>query len=73
MKWIFRYLKDILEHEILFAPQQGDNLVVGYVDANYSCNADDSKSTTGYIFTLSGAPICWRSTLLIAISTTELE
>ena len=40
---------------------------------NYTCNVDDSKPTTGYIFTLSNRPICWRSTLLIVIFTIELE
>ena len=40
---------------------------------NYTCNVDDSKSTTGYIFTLSNGSICWRSTLLIVIFTIELE
>ena len=55
--------------------QPGDNSVVGYVDADYASNEDDSKSTTGYIFTLSGGPICWRSTLqsIIAMSTIEAE
>ena len=63
VKWIFRYLKGTSEHEILFAGQQGNNLVVGYVDADYVGNMDDSKSTMSFIFTFSGRPICWRSTL----------
>ena len=37
--------------------------------------ANDRRSTTGYVFTLSGGPVCWRSTLqsLVAMSTTEAE
>ena len=75
MKWIFEYLKDTSKHGILFAGQQGDNSVVGFVNANYAGNVDDSKSTTGYIFTLLSRPICRRSTLqsVIAMSTTEVE
>ena len=36
---------------------------------------DDRRSTTGYVFTLLGWPICWRSTLqsLVAMSTTKVE
>ena len=49
--------------------------MVGYVDSDYAGNIDDRRSTTGYVFTLSGGPVCWRSTLqsLVAVSTTEAE
>ena len=58
VKWIFRYLKSTAEHEILFSRQPGTNSVVGYVDADYAGEVDDRRSTTGYVFTLSGGPIC---------------
>uniref|UniRef100_A0A2N9GRZ0 CCHC-type domain-containing protein n=1 Tax=Fagus sylvatica TaxID=28930 RepID=A0A2N9GRZ0_FAGSY len=75
VKWIFRYLKGTAEHEILFSRQPGTNSVVGYVDADYAGEVDDKRSTTGYVFTLSGGPICWKSTLqsIVAMSTTEAE
>ena len=59
----------------MFARQHGDNSVVGYVNSNYAGNIDDIRSTTGYVFTLPGGPICWRSTLqsLVAMSTTKAE
>uniref|UniRef100_A0A2N9GRU3 Reverse transcriptase Ty1/copia-type domain-containing protein n=1 Tax=Fagus sylvatica TaxID=28930 RepID=A0A2N9GRU3_FAGSY len=71
----FRYLKGTAEHEILFSRQPGTNSVVGYVDADYAGEVDDRRSTTGYVFTLSGGPICWKSTLqsIVAMSTTEAE
>uniref|UniRef100_A0A2N9G1G5 CCHC-type domain-containing protein n=1 Tax=Fagus sylvatica TaxID=28930 RepID=A0A2N9G1G5_FAGSY len=55
--------------------QAGTNSVVGYVDADYAGEVDDRRSTTGYVFTLSGGPICWKSTLqsIVAMSTTEAE
>ena len=45
------------------------------MDANYAGEVDDRRSTTGYVFTLSGGPICWKSTLqsIVAMSTTEDE
>uniref|UniRef100_A0A2N9HBW1 Integrase catalytic domain-containing protein n=1 Tax=Fagus sylvatica TaxID=28930 RepID=A0A2N9HBW1_FAGSY len=75
VKWIFRYLKGTAEHGILFSRQPGTNSVVGYVDADYAGEVDDRRSTTGYVFTLSGRPICWKSTLqsIVAMSTTEAE
>uniref|UniRef100_A0A2N9FGL6 CCHC-type domain-containing protein n=1 Tax=Fagus sylvatica TaxID=28930 RepID=A0A2N9FGL6_FAGSY len=75
VKWIFRYLKGTAEHGILFSRQPGTNSVVGYVDADYAGEVDDRRSTTCYVFTISGGPICWKSTLqsIVAMSTTEAE
>ena len=53
IKWIFRYLKGIIKHRILFSRQLGTNSVVGYVDADYTGEMDDKRSTTFYLFTLS--------------------
>ncbi|KAK8506757.1 hypothetical protein V6N12_002201 [Hibiscus sabdariffa] len=36
VKWIFRYLKGILRHGIVFGSQQHDPLVVGYLDSDYA-------------------------------------
>jgi hypothetical protein len=68
-------LKGTAEHEILFLRQSGTNSIVGYVNANYTGEVDDRRSITGYVFTLSGGPICWKSTLqsIVAMSTTEAE
>uniref|UniRef100_A0A2N9EPJ3 CCHC-type domain-containing protein n=1 Tax=Fagus sylvatica TaxID=28930 RepID=A0A2N9EPJ3_FAGSY len=75
VKWISRYLKGTAEHGILFSRQPVTNSVVEYVDADYAGEVDDRRSTTGYVFTLSGGPICWKSTLqsIVAMSTTEAE
>ncbi|KAL0301507.1 UNVERIFIED_CONTAM: Retrovirus-related Pol polyprotein from transposon TNT 1-94 [Sesamum radiatum] len=58
-----------------FGSQQNDRLVVGYVDFDYTGDLDDRKSTTGYVFTLGGGPIYWKSTVqsIVALSTTEAE
>uniref|UniRef100_A0A2N9HHH9 CCHC-type domain-containing protein n=1 Tax=Fagus sylvatica TaxID=28930 RepID=A0A2N9HHH9_FAGSY len=64
-----------LAHAVSTVSSQGTNSVVGYVDADYAGEVDDRRSTTGYVFTLSGGPICWKSTLqsIVAMSTTEAE
>ena len=56
-----------------FSRQQSDPSVMGYVDADYARDLDDRMSTTGYVFTLNGGPICWKSMIqsLVALSTTE--
>ncbi|GJR14203.1 retrovirus-related pol polyprotein from transposon TNT 1-94 [Tanacetum coccineum] len=47
----------------------------GYVDSDYAGDLDGSKSTTGYVFTLSGGIVSWVSKLqsVVAMSTTEAE
>jgi hypothetical protein len=48
---------------------------VGYVDADYAWDLDDRRSITGYVFTLAGGPICWKSMIqsTVAMPTTEVE
>ncbi|GFY82365.1 hypothetical protein Acr_02g0006050 [Actinidia rufa] len=36
---------------------------VGYVDSNYAGDLYKRRSTTGYVFTMAGGLISWRSTL----------
>ena len=36
-------------------------ILEGYSDANWISNADETKSTCGYIFTLGGGAISWKS------------
>jgi len=48
---------------------------IGYDDSDYAGNIDKRWSTTGYVFTLSQAPVSWHSTLqsIVTLSTTEAE
>ncbi|XP_041025491.1 secreted RxLR effector protein 161-like [Juglans microcarpa x Juglans regia] len=75
VKWIFRYLRGTTNYGIMLSRQQGDPSVAGYVEVNYARDLDDRRSTTSYVFTLVGGPICWRSMVqpLVALSTTESE
>jgi hypothetical protein len=75
VKWIFRYLKGTTDYGITFVRQKSDLSVVGYVDADYAGDLDDRRSTTGYVFTFTGGPICWKSMIqsTVAMSTTEAE
>lgn len=53
-----------------------DKELIGYVDANWnSVQNSDGKSTSGYIFTMNGTAITWRSIKqsVIAMSTCEAE
>ena len=48
---------------------------MGFCDSDFATNYDNRKSQTGYIFTLYGSAISWKSGLqsVVALSTTEAE
>jgi len=59
VKWIFKYYG----HGIVFGNQQGDPLVVAYVNSDYAGDLDNRRSIIGYVFTISGGPVCLKSTI----------
>lgn len=76
LKWILRYLKGASNFGLMFERQDDINQpVIGYVDSDYAGNVDTRKSLTGFLFTLYGTAISWKSSLLsvVALSTTEAE
>lgn len=76
-KRVLRYLKRTLDFEVLFPIQVGRNdlQLVAYSDSNWCGDKVERKSTMGYIFLLSGAPISWCSKRksVMALSTFEAE
>jgi hypothetical protein len=68
-------LKGTIDYDINFVRQKSDLSVVGYVDADYAGDLNDKRPTTGYVFTLAGGPICWKSMIqsIVAMSTTKVE
>ena len=45
----------------------------GYCDANWISDTKDSKSTSGYVFTLGGAAISWKSSKQTCIARSTME
>ena len=74
VKRIMRYLKGTLNYGLLYS-QDGSATCVGFSDADWGGDLDDRKSTSGYLFTLSGAAVSWRSKkqTCVALSTAEAE
>ncbi|CAL8092418.1 unnamed protein product [Prunus armeniaca] len=65
-----RYTKNVGLHYTRYPA-----VLEGYSDANWISDTKDSNSTSGYVFTIGGAAISWRSTkqTVIARSTMESE
>lgn len=73
VKWVLRYLRGTSDYSITY--RSSDNSICGYVDSDFAGDLDKRRSTSGYVFTLAGGPICWMSKLqkTTAVSTTEAE
>ncbi|GJR11302.1 retrovirus-related pol polyprotein from transposon TNT 1-94 [Tanacetum coccineum] len=73
VKRILRYIKGTSDVALCYG--ESGLTVKGYVDSDYAGDLDGSKSTTGYVFTLSGGIVSWVSKLqsVVAMSTTEAE
>ena len=73
VKNILKYLKRTREYMLVY---QDDDLVpLGYTDSDFQADRDSRRSTSGYVFTLGGGAISWRSAkqTCIADSTMEAE
>ena len=73
VKHILKYLKSTRDYMLVY---RADDLVsFGYTDSDFQADRDERKSTSGYVFTLSGGAISWRSVKqsYIADSTMEAE
>src|SRR5688572_5737299 len=73
VKRIFRYLRQTASLKLVY--RKNDEDVAGFSDSDWGGDKRDLKSTTGYIFVLSGAAISWNSKKqpTVAKSTTEAE
>ena len=71
LKRVMRYLKGTVNFGILYSR----NFSIGYSDADWAGNLDDRRSTSGYLFKISGGAISWRSKKqqCVILSTAEAE
>ena len=74
MKHIIRYLAGTTNFGLLFTRNESTECT-GYSDADWAGDIDDRKSTSGYLYLMSGAPVSWRSKKqsCITLSTAEAE
>ncbi|KAJ0850834.1 putative RNA-directed DNA polymerase [Helianthus annuus] len=70
---VLRYIRYTRDYGLHYTRQPA--VIEGYTDANWISDNKDSKSTSGYVFTLGGAAIAWKSSkqTVIARSTMESE
>ncbi|KAJ9542569.1 hypothetical protein OSB04_029075 [Centaurea solstitialis] len=75
VKNILKYLRRTKEIFLVFGGTEDEISVTGYSDASFQTDRDDFRSQSGYVFTLNGGAISWKSSKqdTIADSTTEAE
>jgi hypothetical protein len=72
-KQVIRYLASTVNLGLQFS--RGENVLIGYCDADYAGDVDKRKSTSGHVFLVNGTAISWASKLqpTVAMSTCEAE
>ena len=74
VKWLLRYIKG--SHDLSLVYTKGKDLsVIGYCDSDHGGDLDRKRSTSGYVFTVGGNTISWKSCLqsVVALPSTEAE
>ena len=59
VKNILKYLRRTKDVFLIYG--DGDLIVEGYSDSSFQYDRDDSKSQSGYVFTLNGGAVSWKS------------
>ena len=75
VKRILRYLKGTMNYGLLYTKVGSSFDCVGYSDSDWAGDLNDRKSTSGFVFIMSGAPVSWstKKQSCIALSTAEAE
>ena len=74
VKRILRYVKGTVDYGLMYSKNgKNEKMITGYSDADWAGDANDRKSTLGYLFMVSGAPVSWKSKkqTCAALSTAE--
>ncbi|XP_057550530.1 secreted RxLR effector protein 161-like [Amaranthus tricolor] len=73
LKWLLRYLKSTSNVCLMYGKDSSE--LIGFHDLDYGGDLDNRKSTSGFVFTLSGSAVSWQSSLqdVFSLSTTEAK
>ncbi|CAL9078819.1 unnamed protein product [Musa textilis] len=71
VKCILKYLRRTKDLLLVYG---GSSLrIEGYIDSSFLFDVDDSKSNSGYVFTLNGGAVCWKSCKLDTTTDSIIE
>src|SRR5258706_6008555 len=73
---VLNYLRGTRDLVISYSQNSANSLTLqGFSDSDWAGEKDGSRSTSGYVWMLSGGPVSWKSCLqpIVALSSTEAE
>ena len=71
VKQILKYLQRTRDYMLVY---QDESLVsIGYTDLDFQLDLESRKSISGYVFTLGGGAISWRSVKQSSIDDSTME
>ncbi|XP_071926967.1 secreted RxLR effector protein 161-like [Coffea arabica] len=68
---LMKYLRGTMNFDILYSGFP--TVLEGYSDANWISDSNDTKSTSGYVFTLGGGAVAWKSAIQTIIARSIME
>ena len=68
---VLRYLRHTQNYGLHYTRYPA--VLEGYSDANWISDSNDTKSTSGYVFTLGGAAVSWKSSKQACIARSTME
>lgn len=71
LRRLLKYLRGTMDWGLHFVGFPG--VLEGYCDANWVSDSDEVSSTSGYVFTLCGAAISWKSSKQTCIARSTME
>ncbi|MCO5576788.1 hypothetical protein L7F22_030608 [Adiantum nelumboides] len=71
VKGMLRYLKATNNMCICYGSQELS--VMGYTNSDYAGDLDNRMSTSGYVFTMAGGAVSWRSRLQTCVTQSTIE
>ena len=66
-----KYLRGTIDYGLKF--ESYPPILEGYSDANWISDSDEIKSTSGYVFTLGGGAVSWKSSKQTCIARSTME
>ena len=71
MKRVLRYLDDTQNYVLHY--NKYPVVLEGYSDANWITRSNETKSTSGYVFTIGGGVISWKSSKQTCVARSTME
>jgi hypothetical protein len=72
VKNILKYLRRTKDVFLVYGGEE-EIVVTGYTDASFQTNTDDSQSQSGFVFTINGGAVSWKSSKQETVTDSTVE